>query len=298
MAETRAFNRALEELIRTLTPVYRVPPDVTRRARVEGRSVLPAPVYVDTARAGMAPGRAGEIPIRVFDAPEPRGAYLHFHGGGWVLGGADQQDPLLAEIAERAGRPSSASSIASRPSIRIPPGRTTARTQPSGSSSSRTAACDRGGVGRRAARGRDAAAAPRQARNLAAPLRRCEPRLRRLRPNGTPSRLLWGDRELVLSGPSMDWFADCFLPGLSFEQRRDPDISPLYADLRDLPPALFTCGTLDPLQDDSLFMDARWRAAGNESRLSLYDEAVHGFTAFPLEVGRRSRAEQLALLRG
>ncbi|WP_342452975.1 alpha/beta hydrolase fold domain-containing protein [Pararoseomonas indoligenes] len=35
---------------------------------------------------------------------------------------------------------------------------------------------------------------------------------------------------------------------------RDPAISPLYADLAELPPALFTVGTIDPLLDDTLFM--------------------------------------------
>src|SRR5690606_24582730 len=29
--------------------------------------------------------------------------YLHIHGGGWVLGAADQQDVLLQRIAEGAG---------------------------------------------------------------------------------------------------------------------------------------------------------------------------------------------------
>ena len=94
----------------------------------------------------------------------------------------------------------------------------------------------------------------------------------------------------------MDWFADCFLPGMTDDERRDPDISPLYADLRDLPPALFSCGTMDPLLDDSLFMESRWRAAGNEARLSLWPEGVHAFTAFPIEIGKRSRAEQNAFL--
>jgi acetyl esterase/lipase len=115
---------------------------------------------------------------------------------------------------------------------------------------------------------------------------------------GTPSRRLWGGRDLVLSGPLMDWFADCFLPGLSDSDRRDPDISPLYADLGDLPPALFSCGTLDPLLDDSLFMEARWRAAGNESHLTLWPEGVHAYTAFPIEIGKRSRHEQSEFLAG
>jgi acetyl esterase/lipase len=52
--------------------------------------------------------------------------------------------------------------------------------------------------------------------------------------------------------------------------RRLPDISPLYADVRGLCPALFTIGTKDALMDDSLFMWGRWSAAGtrNSSRSS------------------------------
>jgi acetyl esterase len=58
---------------------------------------------------------------------------------------------------------------------------------------------------------------------------------------------------------------------------RNPTISPLYADLTGLPPALFTIGELDPLLDDALFMAERWRAAGNEAEIDLYPGAVHGF---------------------
>ena len=115
---------------------------------------------------------------------------------------------------------------------------------------------------------------------------------------GTPSRHLWGERELVLSSPEMDWFADCYLPDMPARERLAPDVSPLYGDLRDMPPALFTCGTLDPLLDDTLFMEIRWRTAGNETTLSLYPEAVHAFVAFETEAARRSRAEQYKFISG
>src|SRR5438309_11757781 len=113
----------------------------------------------------------------------------------------------------------------------------------------------------------------------------------------TPSQRRWGDRNLVLSTPIMEWFGDQFVPGASAEDRRSPEVSPLYADLAGLPPALFTVGTLDPLLDDSLFMAARWQAAGNQSRLLLYEEAPHGFIAFPIQVAESSNRAQIEFLK-
>ena len=91
----------------------------------------------------------------------------------------------------------------------------------------------------------------------------------------TPSLRSWGERALVLSRPIMEHFFTMFLPGMDDEARRAPDISPLYADLHDMPPALFTVGTQDPLLDDTLFMEARWRAAGARTELAVLPEAVH-----------------------
>ena len=92
----------------------------------------------------------------------------------------------------------------------------------------------------------------------------------------------WGERNLVLSTPIIELFSDCFVPPA--EARATPDVSPLYADLRGLPPALFSVGTLDPLLDDSLFMAARWRAAGNAAELAVYPGGMHAFNAFPMRL--------------
>ncbi len=78
-------------------------------------------------------------------------------------------------------------------------------------------------------------------------------------------------------------------PGLTVEQRRVPTISPLYADLGGLPPALFSVGTADALLDDTLFMYERWTAAGNDAQLAVYPESLHGFDTFPTAMAAEAR---------
>jgi acetyl esterase/lipase len=112
----------------------------------------------------------------------------------------------------------------------------------------------------------------------------------------TPSARIWRDRNLVLSRPIMEWFRDNFVPETTEEERRNPEISPLYADLHDLPPAYFSAAQLDPLLDDSLFMAARWQMAGNEAELRVWPEAVHGFGAYPIAISRLAAEAQWAFL--
>lgn len=301
LAETRAFNAGLEQVLRELTPVHTLPAETTRRARRADGGIFPAPVYLPEARWERIPGPRGEIPLRIVEPDgEPSGAYLHLHGGGWTLGAADLQDPALRAAADATGL------VMVSVDYRLAP----EHAYPAGPDDCEAAALwllEHFG-GRRAIGGESAGAqlsvvtllrlrdrhgiSPREAFhavNLA---------FGPFDLTGTPSRFLWGDRELVLSDPMMDWFVENFVPGTTDRERRNPDMSPLYAPLDDLPPALFSCGTMDPLLDDTLFMETRWEAAGNETRLSLWPEAVHGFVAFDIEVARRSRAEQHAFVAG
>src|SRR5260370_38424774 len=56
--------------------------------------------------------------------------------------------------------------------------------------------------------------------------------------NGTPSQLLWGDSNLVLSRPIVKWNADNCLPGMPFMERRDPNLTQLYVILTTVPRTL------------------------------------------------------------
>ncbi len=79
----------------------------------------------------------------------------------------------------------------------------------------------------------------------------------------------------------------------SQEQRQDPRYSPLYADLHQLPPALFTVGATDPLADDTYFMEARWRMAGNKTYLAVYPESGHGLDLFPTQIAKIAKTKML-----
>ena len=122
MTDTHPFNPALfrddaispdtaklnEQMIRLLTGQpewWVVGAESFRAARRRGEGPFPAPVMSGRARTIVIAGKDGnEIPLRVIAPAEPRGIYLHIHGGGWVLGGADMQDPMLERIADNTGQ--------------------------------------------------------------------------------------------------------------------------------------------------------------------------------------------------
>jgi len=90
---------------------------------------------------------------------------------------------------------------------------------------------------------------------------------------------------LVIDHDVMSSYITALLPNTTEAQRRDPSISPFWADLRQyrgrLPKALFTCGSEDPLLDDSVMMGAKWAMHGGESVVKIYRGAPHGFIGFP-----------------
>jgi acetyl esterase/lipase len=304
MDEARAFNAKLEALIATQPPVYSLAPEVSRQLRREGKGIFPAPVFLDEARDIEIKGRGGPIKVRLIRPDhKPSGIYVHIHGGGWTLGAHDMQDVALKLLANETGL--CAASIGYRlapenpypagpddcedavlhllehgPELLDAPARFAIGGESAGAHLSVVTLLrlrDRHGIKNRIG----AANLVYGAYDL----------------NGTPSQLLWGDRNLVLSTPIVRWFGSNFLPDAGFEQRRDPDISPLYAHLGEMPPALFSVGTLDCLIDDSLFMADRWRAAGNKAEVMAYPEGVHGFNQFPTSLARKANVRQFEFLR-
>ena len=80
--------------------------------------------------------------------------------------------------------------------------------------------------------------------------------------------------------------------------KTQPDISPLYGDLKDLPPILMVVGTSDILTEDNFAMAARLSLAGNEVDLRVYPDAGHGFTSHPTKMSAAAMHDIVKWLKG
>jgi monoterpene epsilon-lactone hydrolase len=78
-------------------------------------------------------------------------------------------------------------------------------------------------------------------------------------------------------------------PGI---ERKDPRVSPLFADLRGLPPTLIQVGSSETLLDDSTRFTAAAGAAGVAVTLEIWPDMIHAFPMWNahLEAGRRALA--------
>ncbi|QSE80770.1 alpha/beta hydrolase [Rhodococcus koreensis] len=81
-----------------------------------------------------------------------------------------------------------------------------------------------------------------------------------------------------------EYFLDAYAGAAS--DRTHPDLSPIYADLTDLPPILMVVGDADILLQDNLAMAARLSASGVDVDLRIYPDSPHGFTGHPTPMAR------------
>ena len=81
--------------------------------------------------------------------------------------------------------------------------------------------------------------------------------------------------------------------------RRDPRLSPLYADLRGLPPTLVQVGSAETLLDDAVRFAAAAGAADVSATLEIWPHMIHAWPLWNarLESGRRALAHAGAFLR-
>jgi len=297
--ETSRVNREIVKLFTPLPNWWEVGAQTVRDSRARGDGPFPLGPKSAKARTIMIEGKGGRrIPLRIVAPQTPRGVYLHIHGGGMVLGAADLHDPMLERVNERAGLACVSVEYRLAPDNPYP-------APPDDCESAalwlvKNAQAEFGSDV--LAIGGESAGATLAAVTL---LRMRDHhgfggfRAANLVYGGydfsmTPSQKQFGNERLILRTVDLEKFRDAYLP--AGVDARHPDISPLYADLKGLPPALLTIGTRDALLDDSLFMYARYIVAGNSAELAVYPGGAHGFNFFPMAIADQANARMDAFL--
>ncbi|MFH9609165.1 alpha/beta hydrolase fold domain-containing protein [Streptomyces sp. NPDC017448] len=288
VAEARAFYRARAS--------GRGPASFEELQAVRARRSAPPaadpPAVEETAEAAGA-----RVPVRVFlpSGGPPRGVHLDIHGGGFYMDTAAHGDVRNRALAEALG------AVVVSVDYRLAP----ENPWPAAPDDCETAALwlveqaeARFGTSRLTIGGASAGATlalatllrlrDRSAQDVpsgpggAAPAGRYGKAVSRF----TGAALQFGTYDLSALTPAGrriadEYFLRAYVGHIPDRDRTLPDISPLYADLTGLPPALLVVGAEDVLLEDNLTLAGRLSAAGNDVELRLYPVAPHGFTGHP-----------------
>ena len=289
-AETLAFNKALEAQMKGQPKPWE---------RRDGERIFASTASPRAKKMAVEIKGRPPVELHVIAPDNPTGVYLHLHGGGLIMGSAADQDPMLERIMNATGMACASVEYRLAPAHPYPEGWDDCETAAMWLAKNAKAEF---GTNNLTIGGESAGA------TLAVPT------LVRMRDKHgytgfgaanlsygnydstmTPSQKWIGGESFFLETKDIQYCASLYAPDPA--TRRDPDMSALYANLRDMPPALFTVGTQDAFLDDSLFVFARWIAAGNEAELAVYPGGIHGFNMFPYTLAQEANARIDAFLK-
>jgi acetyl esterase len=298
--EILGFNEMLAELTASLPKWWEMGAQAYRDLRAQGGGPFPIGPKSERARTLAIDGKgAHKVGLRVIAPDRPSGVYLHIHGGGMVLGAFDLQDQLLERIVQNTNL--ACASVEYRLAPENPYPAAWDDCESAAAWLVKNAEAEFGtnviAIGGESAGATLSAATVLRMRDRHGytGFRAANLLYGAYDSSMTPSQKLLGARALLIGTIEIQKFAEAYVR--EGTDRRNPDLSPLYADLTGLPPALFTIGTCDPLLDDSLFMYSRWIAAGNEGELAIYPGGAHAFNAFPLAMAAEANARCDAFLK-
>jgi len=266
-----------------------------RRQRLDalgGRFVVPTDVSVTPVNAGGTPAEWTSTP-----KAHPSRVILFLHGGGYVSGSIASHRHMIAQVGREAGARTLALGYRLAPEHPFPAALDDAIGAYRYLLSEGFAPANIVMAGESAGGG------------LAIATLVC------LREAGAPQPgCVWLSSpwvDLAMSGETMEtkapvdpmiqkgYLAELAAAYLNGADARDPRVSPLYADLRGLPPMLIQTGSAETLLDDAVRLAGAAGAAGVRTTLQVWPEMIHAFPLFwaQLADGRRALAQVGAFVR-
>jgi cation diffusion facilitator CzcD-associated flavoprotein CzcO/acetyl esterase/lipase len=294
------------DLIATLgiPPLDTMPVDQARFVANQlsvGRPTGPA---IGEITDGTLPGAGGPLNYRLYRpaTPGPHPVVVYFHGGGWVLGSHDSDDPLCRDLCKRSDSLIISVNYRHAPEARFP------AAADDGLAAVRWIADHAAELGGRpgalavagwSAGGNIAAVTCQLARDAGGPRIAGQLLLTPVTDCDTSRASYVENAEgYVLTASLMHWFWNHYADG---DTRVQPKASPLRApDLSGLPPAFVVTCEFDPLRDEGIAYAEALAAAGVPSRNVTARGHTHtSLTMVDVVVsGAPLRAEMASALRG
>jgi cation diffusion facilitator CzcD-associated flavoprotein CzcO/acetyl esterase/lipase len=214
---------------------------------------------------GTLPGAAGPLPYRLYRpvSPGPHPVIAYFHGGGWVLGDLDSDDPLCRDLCDRVGAVVVSVNYRHAPEDRFPAAAEDAYAAVEWIAAH---AVELGGIPDRlfvagwSAGGNIATVAAQKARDAGGPQLTGQLLISPVT-DSDPGRPSYDENAHVdlLTAAVMSWFWDQYADP---SDRMSPVASPLRGSLEGLPPAVIMTADFDPLRDEGLAYVEALAAAG------------------------------------
>ena len=241
-----------------------------RAASVAMAAARPPGPEVREVADGVLPGAAGPLAYRLYRpaSPGPRPIVVYFHGGGWVLGSHDSDDPFCRDLCVRSDAIVISVDYRHAPEARFPAAADdgfaavswiAANAEALGGEPGQLAVCGWSAGGNIAAvvcqMARDSGGPSIAGEVLVNPATDCD---------FTRESYVHNADGYLLTASLVGWFWDHYADPAD---RRHPKASPLRADdLSDLPPSLVVTCEFDPLRDEGVAYAEALAAAGVAAR--------------------------------
>jgi acetyl esterase len=236
------------------------------------------PPAVDRVVDCAVPTSEGEVPVRLYDpASDRRRPLVYVHGGGFVVGDLDTHDVMPRHLALYSGRPVISVGYRLAPEFPYPtPVLDIVATVEAIAANAAGLDIDGAGLtlaGDSAGASLALSAALRLRDTPAAPSALllffgCYD------PGGALASRSAHANGYGLAASDIRWFWRQYL-GDQLD-RPPPDVAPLEADLRGLPPVYLGVGDCDPLRADTEMLAARLRESGAAPLLRIWPGMIHG----------------------
>jgi acetyl esterase/lipase len=286
-----------------LPPLESMSPEAAREFIQASTAMRPPGPAVGEIADGTLPGAAGDLAYRLYRPATagPHPVVVYFHGGGWVLGNEQSDDPFCRDLCAQSGCLIVSVNYRHAPEHRFP------AAPEDGFAAVRWVAENAASLGGVpgplsvagwSAGGNIAAIVCQMARHaggpaiagqlLVTPVTDCDFNWPSYRDNADG---------YILTTPLMHWFWDHYAEP---SERANPKASPLRAtDLSGLPPAMVVTCEFDPLRDEGAAYAEALSAAGVDVRhLSCRGQIHTSLTAVGVVIsGAPARVEMGAALR-